>query len=100
MSILRWVSMRIAGTAVPARWRSACERWLGLRWLWGSGGGGADQGNGRPVPHHGLVLGIIPVPDRDQVAVALDHHGLPPAALQDLSGQHDMTRGNVILGPR
>jgi Family of unknown function (DUF5906)/D5 N terminal like len=51
---------------------------------------------------HGMLrrLRIIPVPDGHQVAVALDHHGLPPAAFQDFSGQHDMAWRNVIPGPR
>ena len=52
------------------------------------------------VWNHGRILGIVAVPHRDQVAVALDHDGLPPAAFERLAGNHNMTRCYVVPAAR
>ena len=117
MSILHCVLMRIAGTVHPGTPNPEVGTWKAAGPAMVEGSGAAerpmtwatarDQGAGALIRAMadrcrtmGGYCGIVAVPDRDQVAVPLDHDGLPPAAFERLSRQDDMAWRNFVPGPR
>jgi hypothetical protein len=64
----------------------------------GSEFGRGNQSHGRRTPHKVGMVGVVAIPKRQQIAMPLDHDGLPPAAFARLSRQHEAAWHDFMPG--
>ena len=63
-------------------------------------GRGAHQRDGAAMPHELGQLRVIAIPQREHVAATLQHDRLPPAVVEVLLRNHQMTRRDLVPAAR